>query len=107
MQAWNLQDPHRREPEQDDHEAEPPGQLVLVAKEQGPERAGPQTEEREDGREAAYEEQRGTQGGGPSFSLTEVRAGDGGAVRGVAGHQREDDAEEGVEGERGKDVGST
>src|SRR3546814_9810314 len=87
MQAWNLQDPHRREPEQDDDEPEPPGELVLVAEEQGPERAGPQTEEREDGREAAYEEQRGTQSGGTRFSLAEVGYGDGGDVREVAGHE--------------------
>src|SRR3546814_20046954 len=86
VQAWDLQDPHRREPEQDDDHSEPPRQLVLVAEEQGPERAGPQTEEREDGREAAYEEQRGTPSGGTRFSLAEVGYGDGGDVGRAAGH---------------------
>src|SRR3546814_4389551 len=88
MQAWNLQDPHRREPEQDDDEPEPPGEPLLVAEEQGPERAGPQTEERVDGREADYEEQRGTQSGGPRFSLAQVRDGDGGDVREVRAEEQ-------------------
>src|SRR3546814_1489728 len=72
-QERHAEQPHRGEPEQDDHHAEPAGQLVLVAEQHRAEPTRTHTEDREHRREAAHEEQRATQRDAPSVTLAELR----------------------------------
>src|SRR3546814_18226698 len=86
---FRSEQPHRGEPEQDDHHAEPAGQLVLVAEQHRAERTRTHTEDREHRREAAHEEQRGPQRDAPSVTLAELCARPCRHVRQVPRYERE------------------